>query len=66
MAVTQEQELWALALWVEKHHGDDGQAYIEGRIEHFTDTNEGGAVRMWEEVASRFAGLERAPRSETN
>ena len=63
MTITHEQELWALALWVEKHHGDNGHAYIEGRIDHFVATNGGGAVRLWEEIASRFARLERTESS---
>jgi len=24
MPITHEQELWGMALWVEKHHGENG------------------------------------------
>ena len=54
---TREQELWALTLWVEKHHGEDGTAYIAKKLEHFTAIGEPGAVRMWEAVAKRYATL---------
>ena len=57
MTPTREQELWALTLWVEKHHGEDGTAYIAERIEHFTTTGESGGVELWEGVAQRFASL---------
>ena len=30
--MTQEQEIWAVALWVEKHHGDLGPVYIAEQI----------------------------------
>ncbi|MEL7686067.1 hypothetical protein AAG596_01065 [Citromicrobium bathyomarinum] len=46
-----------MTLWVEKHHGEDGTAYIAERIEHFTTTGESGGVALWEGVAQRFASL---------
>ncbi|MEL7729854.1 hypothetical protein AAG612_09970 [Citromicrobium bathyomarinum] len=57
MSPTREQELWALILWVEKHHGEDGTAYITERIGHFTATDESGGVELWEGVEQRFARL---------
>jgi hypothetical protein len=30
--LTRDKELWAMALWVEKHHGEDGAAFIAQRI----------------------------------
>ncbi|MEL7728697.1 hypothetical protein AAG612_04105 [Citromicrobium bathyomarinum] len=66
MTPTRDQELWALTLWVEKHHGDDGAAYIDERIEHFTTAGETGAVDMWEAVAQRYANLTSATAMRTH
>jgi len=28
MPITREKELWGMALWVEKHHGENGWLFI--------------------------------------
>jgi hypothetical protein len=30
--VTRDNEIWALALWVEKHHGADGPRFIAEKV----------------------------------
>lgn len=39
MVLNRDQELWAVALWVEKNHGEEGTAYIAQQIQRLS--NEG-------------------------
>jgi hypothetical protein len=55
MTLTKEQELWAMALWVEKNHGSEGAAFIANRLAELVDEPDG--LRMWLEVAERFEAL---------
>lgn len=57
MAVTREQELWALALWVEREHGEDGNWFIGQRLLHFEAEDNEGAMRLWTDVAERYDQL---------
>jgi len=59
--LNRDQELWAVALWVEKSHGDQGTTYISGQIERLASVNDDGGVAMWREVADRFVRLRRNP-----
>lgn len=59
--LNRDQELWAVALWVEKNHGDQGTTYISGQIERLASINADGGVAMWREVADRFERLRRNP-----
>lgn len=59
--LNRDQELWAVALWVEKNHGDQGATYISGQIERLTSVNDDGGVVMWREVADRFERLRSTP-----
>ena len=55
--VISEKEIYALALFVERKHGEDGPRYIAERIGKFANENDQGGVDLWEAVASRFARL---------
>lgn len=57
MTLTRDQELWGMALWVEKHHRDDGRGFIDAKIEQLLLANEPDGVKLWEEVARRFEQL---------
>jgi hypothetical protein len=61
--LNRDQELWAVALWVEKNHGDQGTTYISDQIERLASVNDDGGVAMWREVADRFDRLRRIPGS---
>ena len=50
-----------MALWVEKHHGDQGYSFINKRIAALEADNEIGGVNLWRQVAVRFAELRRGP-----
>lgn len=58
VTVTRTQEIWALALWVERSHGERGAAFIAERITHFEAAGPLQAVDMWNQVARRFQELQ--------
>lgn len=49
-----------MALWVERHHGDDGPAFIRETIARLQQEGEVGGMELWREVSERFEQL-RAP-----
>lgn len=55
--ITRDKELWALALWVEKHHGADGPRFIAEKVGRFALAGESGGVELWRAVADRFDRL---------
>lgn len=57
MEIVSDRELWAFALWVEKHHPDDGPHYIADQIARMALDDDKEAVAMWLKVAERFGGL---------
>lgn len=46
-----------MALWVEKHHGDEACDFIVAKIEELTVANEPDGVKLWEEVSRRLEQL---------
>ena len=63
--VTREQELWAMALWVEKHHGENGWFHIVQRQDQLLAEGELGGVALWRKVGARFEALQRARKPES-
>lgn len=57
--MTREQELWGVALWVEKQHGPDGPRFIAEQIGRLTLAREAEGVAMWRRIAERFEALQR-------
>ena len=55
--LTRDQELWGIALWVEKNHGDDGPSYIASQVERLALKGDEAGVAMWLRVADRFKQL---------
>lgn len=60
--MTREQELRALALWVEKHHGKNGWLYIAQQQDRLLAEGEFGGVAMWQKVFERFEALQASTR----
>lgn len=56
--MTRDQELWGIALWVEKHHGEDAADYIGQQIKRLAETGDEGGISMWLEVADRYDALQ--------
>ena len=46
-----------MALWVEKHHGDEARDFIAAKTEQLALANEPDGVKLWEEVARRLEQL---------
>lgn len=57
MTVTREQEIWALALWVEQHHEADGHGFIADRIASLEGEGEQEGGALWRAVDRRYAQL---------
>lgn len=57
MALTRDHEIWAMALWVEKHHQADGHAYIADRIATLEAEGAPGGVALWKKVEQRYSRL---------
>lgn len=58
MAVTREQELWALTLSVERKHGENAASYIAKRVAAFERSGPPEGATLWRQVRERFEQLE--------
>jgi len=58
--VTREQELWGVALWVEKRHGTDGPRFIAEQVGRLALAGDVAGVHHWRAVAARFDRLAQA------
>ena len=61
MTITRQQEIWAMALWVEKQHGADGQRSINRQIALLEKSGEERGTDLWKAVKARFEKLRRLP-----
>jgi hypothetical protein len=66
MTATREQEIWAMALWVDREHGEDAEEFIAGKVLHFVERGDDGGRKLWEEVARRYVQLREAHTAEPN
>ena len=66
MAVTREQELWAMALWVDREHGEEGDQFIAERVLYFDSEGDDGGKQLWMDVARRFVELKTSIRAAPN
>lgn len=57
MVMTREQEIWAVALWVEKHHAAEGHDFIRDRIAILEAECEHEGAALWRAVRSRYTRL---------
>jgi hypothetical protein len=57
--MTPDQELWGVALWVEKQHGAEGPRWIGEQAGRLALTNDADGVAMWRGVEARFERLAR-------
>lgn len=57
MVPSREQELWALAVWVEKHHGAVGSRFIAEKVGEASLESVQVGVVLWKAVAARFTKL---------
>ena len=55
--LTRDQELWAVALWLERTHGDDAPSHIAKQIRRLALSGERDGIAMWQQVAERYDRL---------
>jgi hypothetical protein len=51
------QEVWAEALWVEAHKGDEGPAFIAERIGALARKGDEPGIARWKRIADAFDQL---------
>ena len=56
---TRDKEQWAIALYVEKHHGADGPRSIAEKIGKLALEGDAEGIEMWKAVAARYEKLQR-------
>lgn len=66
MAVTREQEIWAMALWVDREHGEDAEEFIAQRVLHFDADGDHGGKQLWMDVARRYVELRESVKATPN
>lgn len=66
MTITREQEIWAMALWVDREHGEDAERFIAEKVLHFEETGDTGGKDLWMQVARRYVELRDALATEPN
>ena len=57
MTLTRDKELWAIALWIEKEHGDEGDLYIAQQMDRLLEQGEPEGLALWLEIRERFEAL---------
>ena len=55
--MTRDQELWGVALWVEKTHGVAGPEHIAQQILRLAKEGDKAGTAMWRAVADRYDRL---------
>ena len=57
MTLTRDKELWSIALWIEKEHGDEGGLYIAQQMDRLLKDGEPQGLALWLEIRERFEAL---------
>ena len=55
--LNRDQELWAVALWVEKNRGAARPAYMAEQVKRLADEGDEAGVENWKTIADRFNQL---------
>jgi hypothetical protein len=63
VVLTRDQELWAVALWVERNHGDNGLDHIAREVERLAAEGDEAGVATWEAIAERYRQLREKTRA---
>lgn len=57
MTLSREQEIWSIALMVEKEHGDSGPRFIAEQIGRLALNGDTHGIAMWKQVAHRYDAI---------
>lgn len=52
-----QHEVWAEALWVEQHKGDDGPTFIAAQVTSLALENDHDGVARWRRIAEAYDEL---------
>jgi hypothetical protein len=55
--LSRKREIWGMALWVERRHGEGGWFYIAQQRDRLLETGDMDGVALWRAVAKRFDRL---------
>lgn len=55
--LTRDQELWGVALWVEKAHSENAQGYMAEQVTRLAEAGDAAGIAMWRAVAERYDKL---------
>ena len=55
--MTRDQELWGVALWVEKTHAETGWLFIAQQRDRLLAEGDLDGVALWQEVSRRYDEL---------
>ena len=55
--MTRDQELWAIALWLEEKRGEAAPDYIARQITRLALAGDDAGIAMWRTVAERYDQL---------
>lgn len=55
--MTRDQELWGIALWVEKTHGERGADHIASEVARLARAGDAQGIAMWRKIADRYDKL---------
>jgi len=56
--MTRDQEIWGIALWVEKTHGANGWFYIAQQQDRLIEEGDFAGLPLWQSVQERFEALQ--------
>jgi hypothetical protein len=60
--MTRDEEILAIALWVERTQGADGPLWITEQIGRMALDGDPGGIACWQAVARAWQGLQDGPR----
>ena len=55
--LTRDGEIWGMALWVEKQHGENGWLHIAQQQDRLLEKGDFDGVKLWRKVGERFEEL---------
>lgn len=58
MSLSRDQEVWGMALWVEKNHGANGWLYIAQEQDRMLAAGDFEGMKLWRAVGERFEQLQ--------
>lgn len=59
--MTRDQEIWGIALWVEKTHGANGWFHIAQQQDRLIAEGDFDGLPLWRAVQERFEALQASP-----